>query len=88
MYEILPYSYKKAKTLDVKIYQSSNPNKKIDVYKNGIKIASIGAKGYLDYPTYLKNNGAIQAKDRQKLYHIRHKNDKGLNGYYAKNILW
>ena len=56
MYDILPYSYKKAKLLDVKIYKSSNPQKKIDVYKNGNKIASIGNIGYSDYPTYLKTN--------------------------------
>ena len=88
MYDILPYSFKKAKLLDVKIYKSSNPKKKIDVYKNGNKIASIGNIGYSDYPTYLKNDGPIHAKERRRLYHLRHKNDTGLTGYYALNILW
>ena len=88
MYDILPYSFKKAKLLDVKIYKSSNPQKKIDVYKNGNKIASIGNIGYSDYPTYLKTNGVIHAKERRRLYHLRYKNDTGLTGYYALNILW
>ena len=54
MYKISNYSYIKARTLGVTIKPSSNPRKKIDVFKKGIKVASIGDPNYLDYPSYLK----------------------------------
>ena len=87
-YKITNYSKTKAKELNVDIKPSTNPKKKIDIFKNDKKIASIGATGYLDYPTYLQKKGPEIAKQRKKLYHERHKNDKGLNGIYAKINLW
>jgi hypothetical protein len=42
MYDILPYTYKKAKALGVSIKPSRNHNKKIDVFKKGRKVASVG----------------------------------------------
>jgi hypothetical protein len=90
MYRIKQYSIRQANKLGVKIRPSTRPGKKIDVYKNGIKVASIGARGYLDYPTYLEKYGATIANTRRKLYHIRHKKNKvpGTPGYYAAKILW
>ena len=91
MYTITNYSYKKAKELNVTIKPSQNKNKKIDVYKNGELIASIGAIGYKDYPTYIKENGVEYANKRRQLYRQRHKNDltnKNGNGYWANKILW
>ena len=90
-YHILPYSYKKAKQLGVKIKPSSNPTKKIDVFKNGKKVASVGANGMNDYPTYRKLKGNKYATKRRNLYRIRHKKDrsvKGSGGWYADKILW
>lgn len=90
MYEITDYSYSKAKELGVTIKPSTNKNKKIDVFKNGDKIASIGAMGYKDYPTYLKEDKSLAEKKR-KLYKLRHKKDihnKDGNGFYANKILW
>ena len=87
-YHITNYSKNKAKELEVKIKPSTNKNKKIDVYKNNKKIASIGALGYPDYPTYIKSKGLEYANERKKLYNIRHKKDSSLNGFYAKKILW
>ena len=52
-YTIKQYSYNQAKKLNVSIYPSKIPNKKIDVYKDGIYVTSIGYKGMLDYPSYL-----------------------------------
>ena len=91
MYQIKDYSYNKAKLLNVTIKPSTRKNKKIDVYKNGDYITSIGALGMNDYPTYIKKNGIDYANQRKKLYKERHKKD--LNkpnspGYYAYNILW
>jgi hypothetical protein len=91
MYKIKDYSYEQAKKLNVEIKPSTSKNKKIDIFKNDKKIASIGFKNYFDYPTYLEKNGKEFAEKRRKLYKIRHKNDrnvKGSNGYYADRILW
>jgi hypothetical protein len=90
-YIITNYTKKQAKKLNVSIAPSSNKNKKIDVYKKDIKVASIGAIGYSDYPTYLKSHGVQYAKERQRLYHIRHNKDEkviGSNGYYSAVLLW
>ena len=90
-YKITDYSYQQAKKLNVEIKPSSNKKKKIDVFKNDKKIASIGSISYNDYPTFLKNNGEKYAKERRKLYKKRHDNDRhkiGTNGYYADKILW
>jgi len=43
MYLITDYSYKKAKDLNVEIKPSKTKTKKIDVFKDGHLIASIGA---------------------------------------------
>jgi hypothetical protein len=88
MYHITDYSEKKAKLLGVELKPSTQKNKKIDVYKDGVKVVSIGDIRYLDYPNYILKNGLDYANQRRKLYLNRHKNDKGDAGYYAKNILW
>jgi hypothetical protein len=89
MYKITAYSYKKAKKLGVTIKQSTTPKKKLDVFKNGKKVCSIGGIGYNDYPTYILKRGKSFANTRRKLYKIRHKKDKDSGcGYYADKILW
>jgi hypothetical protein len=91
MYKITSRQKKIAKFLKVDILPSTNENKKIDVYKNGIKILSIGASGYKDYSIYLKEYGKEYANERQRLYKLRHAQDikkKGSPGYYAYLILW
>ena len=91
MYKIKDYTKNKAKLLGVKIKPSKTKGKKIDVFKNNKKIASIGALGYSDYPTYIESKGKDFADKRRKLYNIRHKKDKdivGTNGYYADKLLW
>lgn len=95
-YKILPYSYNKAKGLGVEIKPSTNILKKIDVFKNGKKLASIGARGMNDYPTYLQKEkkGYYEkgyANKRRQLYKERHEKDRkvvGSAGYYADKILW
>ena len=88
MYEIKDYSFKQAKKLGVEIKPSIKKSKKIDVFKNNKLITSIGAQGYNDFPTYLKNDGKKVADERQRLYKLRHKNDSGIAGFYANKILW
>jgi hypothetical protein len=91
MYQILPYTIRKAKEYGVEIRPSSIKSKKIDVFKNGVKIASVGGYGYKDYPTYLKEDGKTVADSRRALYKIRHRKDLGIvgsNGWWADKLLW
>lgn len=91
MYEIKEYSKKRAKDLGVEVVPSANSKKKIDVWKDGKRIASIGSISYADYPTYLETKGKAYADIRKKLYAKRHAKDisvKGSNGYYAYELLW
>ena len=84
MYQITQYSLDKAKKLGVDIKPSKLKNKKIDVFKDGKKIASIGDIRYTDFAT-------TGNKEQRKLYRIRHKKEKdkiGTAGFYAYNILW
>jgi hypothetical protein len=90
-YTITNYTYKQARKIGVTVKPSTNKTKKIDVYKKGKKIASIGAYGMNDFPTYIKKRGIKYAKTRRRLYKIRHNKDrkkKGSNGYYANFLLW
>ena len=90
-YHITSYTYKQAKKLGLKVVPSTNKTKKIDVYKNGRKIASVGAYGMNDYPTYIQKKGIKYAKTRRRLYRIRHDKDrhiKGTNGWLADKLLW
>ena len=95
-YLITKYTYNKAKQFGVSVKPSTNKTKKIDVYKKGkentlIKVASVGAAGMNDYPTYMKKNGIQYAKTRRRLYKIRHNKDRktrGTPGWYADKLLW
>ena len=88
MYQITEYSYKKAKELNLEIFPSKRKYKKIDVFKNGKYITSIGDIHYLDYPTFLARDGQEIADKHRKLYHARHRNDNGITGKLAMYILW
>jgi len=90
-YIITKYTKDQAKKLGVEVKVSKVKNKKIDVFKDGKKIASVGALGYLDYPTYTKTKGKAYADERRRLYKIRHlkdRNVRGSDGYYADRLLW
>ena len=83
--------YPIAKKLGVEIKPSKLKGKKIDVFKNGKKIASIGAVGYGDFATFKQFKGNEFALKRQKAYKKRHqkyRTKKGTNSYYADKILW
>ena len=89
-YKITNYTKDKAKKLGVEVKVSKVKGKKLDVFKDGKKIASVGALGYSDYPTYIKDKGKDYADKRRTLYKIRHKKDKDVKGtkvdYYGKNF--
>jgi hypothetical protein len=91
MYNITEYTKQKARDIGVTVSNSSNPKKKLDVFKSGKKIASVGAVGYGDYPTFLNLDGKTYADKRRKLYKQRHSKDLsvvGSNGWYANKLLW
>ena len=92
MYKITDYSFNKAKQYDLKIYPSSNPKYKIDVFdSNDNYISSIGANGYSDYPTYVNTHGLKYANERRKLYKQRHNKNRNITlsrGWLSDNLLW
>jgi hypothetical protein len=91
-YRIKKYSYSQAKKLGVAIKPSKVLGKKIDVFnKEGKKLASIGALGYGDYPTFMEKKGKEFADQKRKNYKQRHEKDRhkrGSAGFYADQILW
>lgn len=95
-YRITDYTKRRAKALGVEVKPSRTQGKKIDVFKGGKKVASVGALGYADYPTYmrLEREGKVDkgvADIRRKSYKARHQKDrkvKGSAGYYADQLLW
>jgi hypothetical protein len=90
-YTITKYSRKRAAKLGVKIRPSKNPSKKLDVYRGTKKVASIGASGYGDYPTFMRTEGMASAKAHRRKYKMRHEKDRhvrGTPGFYADQILW
>jgi hypothetical protein len=91
LYRIKNYTKEQAKILGVQVVPSSSVGKKIDVFRNGIKIVSIGDLRYSDYPSYILSNGIEYANVRRRLYKLRHKKDMeivGSAGYYAGKLLW
>ena len=91
MYSIKQYTREQAKKLGVEVKPSTNPKKNIDVFKNGSKVASVGAIGYNDYPTFKQKCGKEYADERQRLYKLRHEKDRTKTGspwYYADKLLW
>ena len=78
--------------MGVTIKPSTVDGKKIDVFnKQGKKLASIGALGYGDYPTFWNEKGKEYADKKRKAYKSRHAKDRvvrGTAGYYADKILW
>ena len=97
-YHITNYTYKQAKRIGVIVKPSTNKIKKIDVFikdknKQGTmkKIASVGAAGMNDFPTYIQKKGLTFAKTRRRLYKIRHDKDrktKWTRGWLADKLLW
>ena len=89
-YKITPYTLKRAKELGVEVKPSKLKNKKIDIYKNGTKLASVGDIRYNDFGTYLQMGNVSLANEKRSAYHKRHSKDnvKGTRGWWALNLLW
>jgi len=95
MYNITDYTKRQVKKEGVIVKPSTNKNKKINVFdKSGNKLASIGALGMNDYPTYIKTKGKAYADERRRLYLKRHakepimKDGKRTPSYCSDVLLW
>ena len=100
-YKIKKYTHEQAKTHGLVVKPSNKKTKKIDVYKDGKLIASVGGKNCNDYPTYMEmeNKGLVgkgDAKMKRRNYKKRHENDrkkkyvdgKISRGWLADKLLW
>jgi hypothetical protein len=83
-YKISQYSLDRAKELGVTIQPSKVKNKKIDVFKDGIKVASIGDIRFTDYAT----TGNKEQRRRYKLRFDKSRKVVGSNAYWSDKILW
>ena len=66
-YETKQYTFDQAKKHGYTVNVSKNMKKKLDVYKDNIKIGSIGDSRYKDYPTYIHERGLNFANVRRVL---------------------
>ena len=90
-YTITDYTLQRAKQMKVTVRLSQKKNKKIDVFKKGVKIATVGDSRYKDFPTYVIENGIEFANNKKMLYYMRHKKNIekiNSNGFYAAKLLW
>ena len=87
MYVITGYTKQRAKEIGVQVKPSERKGKKIDVYRDGEYIDSIGAVAYSDYPTYMKEEGKAVADERRRLYHLRHTKNS-LGELLSRWLLW
>ena len=56
-----------AKRLNVSVLPSTRKHKKLDVFKDGKKVGSIGHKNYLDYTAYIHKIGKKEADKKEKI---------------------
>ena len=66
-FKIHPYHILQAKKYGVTIDYSKNKDKKLDVFKDGKKIADIGLIAYFDYQSYkdIEKMGFFQREQRK-----------------------
>lgn len=90
MYKISSRQNSIAKELGVEIRPSENKKKKIDVYKNGKFVTSVGASDYGDYFIFLNTHDKEFAQNRRRLYDLRTKSKSvlGSPNWYARHLLW
>ena len=87
MYVITEYTRRRARELKVEVRPSRRKGKKLDVFKDGKYVVSVGAVGYTDFPT-MKKKSVSEAHKRQQAYHLRHRKNNGTAGFYARRLLW
>lgn len=94
-YRIKARTRSRARMIGVTVKPSSSKGKKLDVYKKGEKIGTVGATGYKDYPTYLElekkgkvpKGTAAKKKKQYKARHV-HRKKRWTNAWLADQLLW
>ena len=86
MYVITSYTKRMAKEIGVEVKPSTKKNKKLDVYKDGKLIATVGDTRYTDFAT-LHNTNPKLAEEKRRLYHLRHTQNT-IGERMAKTLLW
>ncbi len=90
-YKITNHTKEKARKLGVEVKPSQLGKKKIDVYRGGRKVASVGHTDYCDYPTYRECCGTKMANARREAYKTRHektRHKEGTPSFFADKLLW
>ncbi len=90
-YILRDYTRRRAEDLGVDVRPSTKSNKKIDVLRDGKVIASVGARGMGDYPTYMATHDKSFAEERRRLYkkrHERYRTIKDTPSWWADQLLW
>jgi hypothetical protein len=82
--KLLAKANRKAKKIGVKVKPSTRKGKKLDVFKDGKKVGSIGAIGYKDFNI----TGDKKARENYKKRHGKYRNKVGTNSFFADRILW
>ncbi len=67
MYEISPATYKAAKQYNLDIFPSKKSHFKIDAYRGGVYVGSVGDIRYKDYHIYLKARRQAGRRRTQKV---------------------
>ena len=75
---------KRAHKLGVTVKESTRKHKKLDVYRGGQFLVSIGDIRYSDY----LQHGDDERRKRYKQRHEQDRHKRGTAGYYADKILW
>jgi hypothetical protein len=90
-YRITSYTRARARAIGVSVKVAKNQKKKLDVFRAGKKVATIGARGMGDYPTFIRTKGREFANKRRKAYKSRMAKNRKIvrsNGWYADKLLW
>tara|TARA_R100000697_G_scaffold115749_1_gene135736 strand:- start:370 stop:642 length:273 start_codon:yes stop_codon:yes gene_type:complete len=82
--KLLAKANRKAKKIGVKVKPSTRKGKKLDVFKDGKKVGSIGAIGYEDFNIHKDK----KRRDNYKKRHGKYRNKVGTNSFFADRILW
>ena len=87
-YIISEKQYEIAKKLNIEIIPSENPRKKIDIYKNGDYLCSIGATNFRALKEWIDLVGRNEAYIKRNAYISRHKSSCDLKSIYEIQLLW
>ena len=82
--KLLAKAQRKAKKIGLKVKPSTRKNKKLDVFKDGKKVGSIGDIRYEDFNIHKDK----KRRDNYKKRHGKYRNKVGTNSFFADRILW